>query len=75
MFLLQNCKVILALIVVLTLLCVKVAGPALQKYHNKHVEKDVEFGITQKIYVSGLTRNKKIISNNPVRKTNVFVLM
>ena len=61
--------------VVLTVLCVNDTGPALQKYHNEHPKKFVEFGITQKINGRRLRRNGKVISHAPVQKTNVFVLM
>ena len=53
------------------MLHVKVTGPALQEYHNEHARKVAEFGITQKIDVQRLRRNRKIISNVPVQKTNI----
>ena len=66
---------VLTLKVVLTLLCIKVTGPALKECLNEHVEKVTEFVITPKTYVRRLKRKEKIISNNPVQETNVFILM
>ena len=57
-----------------SLLRVKVTGPTLQEYHNKHVEK-AKNRRTQKIDVCKIIRNAKNISNVPVQKANVFVLI
>ena len=51
----------------MTLLCVKVTGPALHEYHNDHV--------ARVWYVHRLRRNRKIINSVLVEKANVFVLM